>query len=436
VTDSAPSLDISPERACLDTVLHIRVRGLPPRGEVTLQARQAGPRGGQWESAATFAAAADGTVDLARDAPLRGSYRHADPMGLVWSMMPSGAGHAAGPADALAPARLDLSAAIDGGPAAAASCLRLRVPGGLRRAEVRDHGLAGVLYVPDGPPRPGVLLLGGAEGGLHEDDAALLAAHGYAVLALAYYGVPGLPATLERVPLEYFGQAAEFLRGCDQVAGRPIAAVGASKGGEAALLAAAAFPAIRAVASIVGSGVVTQGISQDVLAGSFLDIISTPVACWTYRDRELPYLPHVVTPELERLMAAGAPVSLRLTFEPALADSRLVAAATIPAEHISGPVLLISGTDDQGYGPAFHDIVARRLGGGGRQHPWAHLVHEGAGHLIAAPPYRPTTVACTPGPGVTLRHGGTPAADARACARTWRRVLRFLRAALTDESRA
>jgi hypothetical protein len=77
---------------------------------------------------------------------------------------------------------------------------------------VRTDGLVGILYVPEGTDRlSGVIMLGGAEGGLHEDDAALLAAHGCATLALAYYGLPGLPDTLREVPLEYFGTALRFL---------------------------------------------------------------------------------------------------------------------------------------------------------------------------------------------------------------------------------
>src|SRR5215475_14385026 len=105
-----PTLEIGPERPCLDTVLHIRVCGLPPGDEVTLQARQAGPRGLLWQSTATFAAGGDGTVDLVTDAPVRGSYRHADPMGLVWSMTPAGAAPEAGPADERMPVRLDVAA--------------------------------------------------------------------------------------------------------------------------------------------------------------------------------------------------------------------------------------------------------------------------------------------------------------------------------------
>lgn len=423
-----PTLEIGPERPCLDTVLHIRVCGLPPGGEVTLRAHQNGPWGLLWQSAATFAADGDGTVDLARDAPVRGSYQHADPMGLIWSMTPSGAASEAGPTDVRAPVTLDVAATAGGAQIAAASCERLRVPDGLRRVEVRHRGLVGVLYVPDdGRPRPGVLLLGGAEGGLHEDDAALLAAHGFAGLALAYYGAPGLPATLQRLPLEYFGQAVEYLRGCGYVRPHQIAAVGGSKGGEAALLAASVFPGITAVVSILGSGVVTQGISQDVRAGTFLEIMGTPVPSWTHQDRELPYLPNVVTPELERLVADGAPVALRMAFEPALSDSRLLSAAIIPVDQINGPVLLISSTDDEGYGPAFHEIAAHQLASGTRRHSWKHIVHEGAGHGIIAPPYRPTAVTTSPGPGVTFSHGGTPEANARACAATWHETIRFLR---------
>jgi hypothetical protein len=37
-----------------------------------------------------------------------------------------------------------------------------------------------------------------------------------------------------------------------------------------------------------------------------------------------------------------------------------VAEATIPVERINGPVLLLSGEDDLGYGPEYHRIAAGR----------------------------------------------------------------------------
>jgi dienelactone hydrolase len=422
-----PRLVVAPERPNLDTELHIRLVGLPPGVEVRLRASLRDPRGGEWRSSATFRAAANGAIDLRRDAPASGSYGGVDPMGLVWSMEPVEEPPPNRPADFLAPTRLRLVAEVAGAEVAAVEVERRRVPEGLARTDVREGGLVGTLYCPDGGDRlPGVLLLGGAEGGMHEDDAALLAAHGYVALALAYCGMPGLPATQQGVPLEYFGDALAFLGRHLRVRPGRLAVMGASKGGEAALLVGATFPQARAVISVVGSGLVTQGISQDALSGSLLDVLRTPVANWTLQGRALPYLPNVVTPELEAVVAAGEPVALRLAFDPGLRRADLLAEVTIPVEHINGAVLLISSDDDQGYGMEFHQVAAERLST--RQHPysWRHIVYQAAGHHIAAPPYAPTTRAFSPGPGVTFRGGGTPAGDARARASAWQESLRFL----------
>jgi dienelactone hydrolase len=423
---SRARLHVSPGRPSLDTPLCIRLDGLPPGREVTLRASQLDPRGREWQSAATFAVAADGTVDLGRDAPRRGTYQAADPMGLVWSMEPAAGPAPARPPDFLAPTPFRVRAEIGGAAIASARRARLRVPAGLTRTDVRVGGLVGTLWTPDGEPRPGVVMLGGSEGGMHADDAALLAGHGYAVLALAYFGLPGLPATLQDIPLEYFGRALAYLREPGRASSGVVAVIGASKGGEAALLVGAMFPEVRAAVSVVGSGVVTQGISHDAQTGSFLDIMRTPVASWTYRGHELPYAPTPVTAELAAAVAAGAPVALRLAFEAGRQAAGMVPAATIPVEKINGAVLLISAGDDQGYGPAFHDIAARRLARHQHPHRWDHLVFEDAGHLIAQPPYGPTTSSLTPGPGVTFRHGGTPVADARARGASWQAILAFL----------
>jgi pimeloyl-ACP methyl ester carboxylesterase len=152
-------------------------------------------------------------------------------------------------------------------------------------------------------------------------------------------------------------------------------------------------------------------------------MLGTPVPNWTLAGQPLPYLPNVVTPRLVERVAAGAPVSMRMTFEPGL-RLPVLAEATVPVERINGPVLLVSGEDDRGAGPAYHRIAADRLAAHGRPHE--HVVYPGAGHLIAAPPYAPTTVSTTPGPGVTLEHGGTPAATAHARADAWRRTLALL----------
>jgi dienelactone hydrolase len=296
----------------MDTELTVRILGASPGAPVTVTACATDAAGQQWQSAAIFTADQDGTADLRRDPPLPGSsYSGVDPMGLIWSMRPADRPDPQAARDRLAPQPLVLAAVTGRTSPASAQVSRLLVPDGLTRADVMEDGLVGVLYRPAGDqPLPAVVMLGGAEGGPHEDNAALLAAHGYLVLALAYYGMPGLPQTLTSIPVEYFGTALTYLAGRADIAAGQIAVHGGSKGGEAALLAGSIYPAVRAVVSIVGSGLITQGISQDVETGSLLEILRTPVPNWTYQGRELPYLPNVVTPRMEAAVAAGGPVSL------------------------------------------------------------------------------------------------------------------------------
>ena len=365
-----------------------------------------------WSAHATFVAAADGTVDLTRDAPVAGSYTGVDPMGLVWSMsLQQSTG--SGP--------FTVTASVDSGPSAEASVERLRYPAGVTREVVDADGLVGVLCYPEeGPARPGVILVGGAEGGLHDVDAALMAAHGFTVLALAYFGAPGVPSGLVRVPLEYFGTAIDWLLAHERVMGDRVGMIGGSRGGEASLLVASTFERVGAVVSLVGSGVLTQGISYS--SGALLDILRTDVPSWTWRGAPLPYLPYAIPPELEQLVAAGEPVPLRLAFP--TGDTAPLAENAIEVERIRGAVLLLSAEHDYGWdSPILSEVAMTRLARARHPYPYEHIVYPGAGHDIAPPPYGPTTERTSPGPGVLFASGGTPEATAAARADQWRRSI-------------
>ena len=146
-------LDITPEHPALDTELSIRVSELPPGCRMTLHAHSTDAVGQAWVSQATFTADRDGLVDLRRDAPVAGSYRVADPMGLVWSMLPSGARDSSHTRDRLAAVPLRLTAEADGAgrvSGVSAQVWRSLVPDGLVRTEVAEHGLVGVLFHPAG----------------------------------------------------------------------------------------------------------------------------------------------------------------------------------------------------------------------------------------------------------------------------------------------
>ena len=419
-----PRIEIQPDSPTLDTELRIRLTDLPAGQAVTVRSSAADGWGRPLGAHATFEAGDAGAVDLATHAPTAGTYASADPMGLVWSMSPvPGAPCDDLPQGILPPAALTLTAELDGAAIATTTVDRLRLPEDLTRTPIRERGLVGTLFHPiDDGPRPAVILLGGSEGGLHELDAALLANHGFAVLALAYFGTDGLPPFLVDIPLEYFETAIAYLGAHPTVGDGPIGVIGGSRGGEAALLIGATFDGIGAVVSTVGSGVLTQGIGP---GATFEEIAGTPVPSWTWRGKPLPYLRNRITPELRGQIGSGGPVELGLVFEPGMADAAEVEACAIPVERISGAVLLVSAGDDRMWpcGP-MSEVAAARLSAAGITHE--HLHFAKAGHPIAPPPYGPATELVSPGPGVTFAMGGTAAANAAARVAAWRRSIEFL----------
>lgn len=427
---SQPRILIHPTAVMLDTPLQIRLMAFPPHRAIAVRLTMDDAFGGVWGAQAVFLTDEHGSVDVHSQAPIAGSYTGVDPMGLIWSMtlVSEAAAGAAAPAagadpGVLPPARTVLTAQLDGHPIAEMSFERWRMAPNTQRTVVRDRGVVGTLFCPaDGGPYPGILLLGGSEGGLHELDAALLAAHGYAVLALAYFGMEGIAPFLVDIPLEYFGTALALLREHPQVRGDRLGVIGGSRGGEVALLLGATFPSIRAVVSVVGSGVITQGIGE----GALLEKLNNALPAWTIRGQPLPFLPNVVTPPLHEQVRAGEPVELALAFLPGLEDSAALAAATIPVERIQGAALLISAGDDRMWpSQALSEVAMERFAKHRHPYPFRHLTYPQAGHMIAPPPYGPSTQSIVPGPGVMFRTGGTPQANAEARADAWRQTLQF-----------
>ena len=127
---------------------------------------------------------------------------------------------------------------------------RTMIDPGLRSIVVRDDGLVGTLLLPAGPPpHPVVIAVGGSAPGIFALPALRLAAHGIATLALAYFGMEHLPQELTRIPLEYFGRAIRWLASREELRPGAVGIAGGSRGGELALLIAATYSEIKAVAA-------------------------------------------------------------------------------------------------------------------------------------------------------------------------------------------
>ncbi|ODR80642.1 hypothetical protein BG842_03765 [Haladaptatus sp. W1] len=89
----------------------------------------------------------------------------------------------------------------------------------------------------------------------------MLATHGYATLALQYFDAPGLPESLERIPLGYFDTAIRWLTSRPTVHDTGIGLLGISRGVEAALLTATGYDGPVAVIGYSGGGVVRHGVA-------------------------------------------------------------------------------------------------------------------------------------------------------------------------------
>jgi dienelactone hydrolase len=281
---------------------------------------------------------------------------------------------------------------------------------------MRD-GVVGTLFLPEGSgPFPGVVVLGGSEGGLSgSETAAVLSGHGFAALALAYFQMPGLPGSLREIPLEYIDGAIAALLDLPAVRKGGVALVGTSKGAEAALLAAGGSERVLAVAALAPSSVVWSCICDDADRSS-----------WSRAGKPVAFVPQGSDPTYRP--PPQFPFSPAVNYEYRLRNREAAEKAAIPVERIRGPVFLAAG-DRDGVWPsaAMARSIEQRRRRFGCSPQDETYIFAGAGHFIGLPnlPAGSTVV------GGRLDAGGTPEANAAASAEMWSRLRAFLSAPRT-----
>ena len=431
-TASRAQIEIAPNPSFIDEDVTICVHEVAPGVRVTLRAEIKDDADRIWEARGTYVADAAGSVNVASQKSLGGTYRGCDAMGLFWSMKLEAAAHggrATFRKDSPAADTVALTAEIDG--RVIATC-RLDRRWLAPDTQIRDagedangEGVAGRLFIPPGrEPHPVVIVLGGSGGGYDLDKAAVLARHGFATLSLAYFGMPGLPPWLHRVPLEYFARALAWLDGQPEVDARRIGVLGVSRGAELALLLSSTFPEICAVAAYAPSAVAWGSGGRDKATGEI-------IPCWTRGGEAVPFAPL----PLRGFMARSAvpvgllrrPVKFRNLFFMALRNRNAIKRAQIPVEQTHGPILLISGGDDHVW-PASRmaEMICARLRARNFSHSVEHLHYPKAGHELRYP-FLPTSARTTRPAGFkfAISFGGTAEADAEAQRDAWRRALAF-----------
>ncbi len=418
------NLVVTPEDAGIDVPRQISLRGAVP-GEKVVMSASTVRSGVRWTSYAEFMADDRGMVELAKHVPdaEASTYDTADAMGLIWSQLPQ-----------VESARevfnqsvfdpLVTTIGVRSGVNNVSATLVQRIAIEVKRIEVDEEGVYGVLFLPDDPtPKPAVIVLGGSEGGLQEHQAALYASHGYAALALGYFRVPGRSDYISYTDLEYFTQAMAWLRQRVRPAHDFVAISGFSRGAELALLLAATYPnAVSAVIAFAPSAFVHS--SQNAADPE----MGREAPTWLVNGEPLCHLWQNNRHASWEAFDSSVPHRHELAIQTALQDIAAMDAARIPVERIKGPVLLLSGTDD-GVWPAsrFCKMVVDRLAV--RPTPslvqWVNTPH--AGHAIRFP-YVPTSQATYLHPVSRLlcTTGGQPYADAQAGRESWKAVLQFL----------
>jgi pimeloyl-ACP methyl ester carboxylesterase len=421
--DTSPRIEITPGQALADEAVHIRLAGFPAHQSVTIKASLQDDQRRVWNSQASFETDEQGAVDLSSASPLSGSYTEADPMGLFWSMnldentpersMFAKAG--------VSPLAVSFVSEINAESVATLRHERVFLSPGVRQQPVNEAGLAGTFFTPSEPgPHPGILVLTGSGGGLlwADQTAALLASRGYAALALAYFAYQQLPPTCTEIPLEYFETALSWMQAQESVLPDRLAVMGISLGGELALLLGATFKKIKAVIAYVPS---------HVIFGNFEAEEKSP---WSCCRKPLEFMKRKSEPDPVAAALPGEPIQLTPWF---LAnynfdDPTAAGEAAIPVERSNGPILLISGQDDQMWPSAMMaGKVIERLARCNFPFSATHLSYPGAGHYLSFP-FLPVTIQYLPHPIVktVFAFGGFPKEHCQAQADSWLNVIRFL----------
>jgi dienelactone hydrolase len=405
-TTLGQKIKIAPSQVMTDQTASILVTGAAPNSRVTIRAQLTDGAGSPWASEAEFLADSQGSIDTAKQAPVRGSYRIVSAMGLIWSMRPTSRDvHIYAAPHRLGPQPIQFQLIQSGEEVSSTQLVQLAIRPDVQQIRI-DGVLHGVFFRPDGNEKhPGILVVGGAEGGAPLAKAAWVASHGYAALALCYFHCAGTPQKLENIPLEYFGLALGWMMKRSEVAADHIAIMGTSRGGELALQFGSIYPKIKAVVAYVPADFRYPSCCQVPFE-----------AAWIWKGQPLAW-----------------------AFSGPNRSFGAITNALIAVENTSGPILMI-GAQNDGVWPSAEmvEAAAERLRARHFAYPVVVLIYPHAGHFAGLAAIEPTwsNGVADPISGRGISFGGTPEGNAESTVDAVPKVLDFLQKNLAEASPA
>ncbi|XP_032078773.1 acyl-coenzyme A thioesterase 1-like [Thamnophis elegans] len=405
-----PRLSFSPaDHSLFDQPLAISVEGLRPEQEIGLRASLEDEKGERFESHAFYRADGEGRLDLQRSPALEGgTFSGLEPMGLLWSLQPLKPLRRLVKRDVERPFLLELEvlerlgATLPGRVLAKGSHERRFLADGVKRLPVREGSIRATLFQPPGKgPFPGIIRIPGTGVGIPESSACLLANHGFAVLALPYYGYEDLPKDIRELHLEYFEEAVNYMLKHPVVKGPEIGVLGHSKGGDICLSMASFLKGITAIVTVNGC------IANAGVAVRYKDITIPPVGFNINRIKIDQNGFYDIIDVLNNPLKGADRQSL------------------IPLEKAEGRFLFIVGMDDHIWKSEFFaNEAAKHLQARGKDKPGI-ICYPEAGHYIE-PPYTPLCPASVHlFVGKRVVWGGQPRAHAAAQVDAWKQIQNF-----------
>ncbi|MFK7831870.1 MAG: alpha/beta hydrolase family protein [Winogradskyella sp.] len=216
-----------------------------------------------------------------------------------------------------------------------------------------QHGIVETkLYIRNSDNQPLIVAFSGGSGGndwsrnYMKGKRDSLIRKGYSVLAIGYFNSNGTPKSLDRISLDAISDSIMEIAKHPKIDETKIALIGGSRGGELVLNLASRFNHFNAVIAMSTSNVSFPAITW-----------SANTSSWTYKNKEVTYVPAPL-----KTISPAIKGDLYTAHSMMLEDKQAVKKAEIAVENINGPILIISGKDDNQW-PAtqMSDRIIERL---------------------------------------------------------------------------
>ncbi len=234
-----------------------------------------------------------------------------------------------------------------------------------------NHGkIEAKLFLGEGENQPLIVGFGGGEGGnawasdYWKPTRDKFLEQGYAFLAVGYFGMDNVPEYLDRISLNAIHDSIVSIAQHPKIDHTKVGLIGGSKGAELVLNLASIYNDIDAVVGIVPSHVSFPAVT-----------LTANTSSWSLNGEEITYAPAPF-----KVIPAALKGDLHRAFSIMLENEEAVHEALIPVESINGPVLLLSGTNDELWPSAYmSEQIVKRLSEKGFKHYYKHIAIEG-GH--------------------------------------------------------